>query len=561
MLQVSVTGVEGSVKVDCQLKGKAPDGLTVEGPQVNHSTQRFMQRLNGRITRSETINYQFSFAATASREGDFMVGPFEVTYDGKSHEVTGEIIQFGKLDNDPDMQIAFSLPRQSIYVGQEVPLSIRWSFAGDIDTVRHAFANLQIRSPLFDQFPFRDVPPTTRTTLTIATAKGGVEIDADVSQEKVDGRDFIVVTGTRTLLPDTPGQYSSIPITCRTRKVTQWGRDLFGDSRPRRDAPALAAGEPLNLTVKDVPLTDRPPSYSGAVGRGFSIDVSADRSVVRVGDPIALTITIRGDGNLERVSVPPLETNEGLSASLFQIPQEPVAGTVDDNQKQFSVNVRVKDQAVTQIPAIAFSWFDPYEERFATAVSKPIALQVRETQVISASDVVSSAAKNQPSSEADNRSSNPASSNAAALEMTFVGANLAIQRDPAQLLASSTVAATPRTIAVLCYALAGIALVGGVVARRRTMMDKAIVRRRKHLQAIRQQIETADGKPPHDAAAQIARALRDLIAELDPPDHAAVDRLIARCDNIIYATGTLNDTHWSDIVAQARKVVRETTVR
>ncbi len=419
VVQLGVSRVDASVDVTCKLKGQPPDGLTVQGPQVGRSSQSFMQNFNGRITRSETISYKFSFAATASREGEFLVGPFEVTIGGKSQEIDGEAIQFGKLDSDPDMQIEFSLPQQSVYVGQEVPLTIRWSLAGDINTVRHAFANLQIRSPLFDQFPFQDAPPRTRTTLTIATAKGGVEIDADVTQEKINGRDFIVVTGTRTLVPDTPGQYPSIPITCRTRKVTEWGRDFFGDVRPAGDVPALAAGKPLNLTVKAIPLSGRPTGYSGAIGRGFSIDVSANRSVVRVGDPISLTITIRGDGNLESVSLPLLETNEGFSANEFQIPQDQLAGTIDGNQKQFSVNIRVKDQAVTQIPAIAFSWFDPNEERFATATSKPIALQVMETQVISAADVVSSATNNHASSLSDQRVTGPGS-----FRLRFVGYNI-----------------------------------------------------------------------------------------------------------------------------------------
>ncbi len=563
VVQLSVNGVDSSVAVSCKLKGDPADGITVQGPGVNRSVQSYMQSINGKVTRSETIDYRFNFSATASREGTFVIGPFEVTYDGKVQEVAGESFQFGKLENDPDMKIEFSLPEQTIYVGQEVPLTIRWMFAGDINTVQHAFSNLQIRSPLFDQFTFRDTPSQSRTKLTIATARGGVEIDADVTKETIDGREYIVVTGKRTLVPDAPGQYPSIPITCRTRKVTEWGRDFFGDLRVRRDAPALSAGKPLSLTVKGVPLSGRPAGYSGAVGRGFSIDVSANRSVVRVGDPISLTISIRGDGNLESISLPPLESSPGLTDNLFQIPHEQPAGTINGNQKQFNVTVRVKDTQVNQIPALTFAWFDPYQERFSVTTSKPIALQVMETQVISAADVVSAAPNGSGKS---GNSGNTAAANtpdpaAPSAGMSFVGANLAIVRDPARLLVSGVSATAPQTIAAGCYILAALALIGGVVARRRSMVDHDIVRKKRLLQTIRHQVESAGNQGAHDAAAQVARALRDLNAAFELRDPAAVDDLIARCDNIIYATGQREHVPLSEIVSQAKRIVQQTAVR
>jgi len=78
------------------------------------------------------------------------------------------------------MQIALSVSRKSVYVGQEVPVTVRWSFfADDMTAVQYAFSNLQIRSPLFDQFTFKDQPQQSRTSLIIATAKGGMEVDCE----------------------------------------------------------------------------------------------------------------------------------------------------------------------------------------------------------------------------------------------------------------------------------------------------------------------------------------------------------------------------------------------
>ena len=234
------------------------------------------------------------------------------------------------------------------------------------------------------------------------------------------------------------------------------------------NTPALAAGTPLSFEVKTIPLEGRPASFSGAVGSAFSIDVSANRSVVRVGDPISLTLSVRGAGNLASVSLPALADNAGMSADLFQIPSEQVAGTFDGNAKQFKVNVRVKDQRVTQIPPIDFSWFDPSQEQFQTTHSKPIALQVMEAQVVSAADVVSAAPATGSTAPAGAKPPVPSESRGnTSAGFAFVGANLAIEQDVTQLLTNTALGTSPKTIAIVVYALAAAVLVGGVVLRRR----------------------------------------------------------------------------------------------
>ncbi len=233
VVQIVASGFEPAAQPTCRLKGEPPSGVTLQGPQLSQSSRSFTQIINGQISSSESVDYRFSFVVTADREGEYDIGPFEVVYQGVTKQVEGTTFQFGKLENDPDMQIAFSLPQDSVYVGQEVPVTIRWSFAGEMAAVQYAFSNLQIRSPLFDQFTFKEQPRQSRTALTIATAKGGMEVDAEVTQEERDGRRCVTVSGSLTLVPDTPGKYAAMPISCRTKKVTQWGRDLFGDLTAR----------------------------------------------------------------------------------------------------------------------------------------------------------------------------------------------------------------------------------------------------------------------------------------------------------------------------------------
>ena len=559
VVQIVASGFESGEQVSCQLKGEPPQGITLQGPQVGQSSQSFTQIINGRMTSTESVDYRFSFVVTADREGEYNIGPFEVTYGREVKTIEGTSFQFGKLENDPDMQIAFSLPQSSVYVGQEIPLTIRWSFAGELAIVQYAFANLQIRSPLFDQFTFQEQPRKTRTALTIATAKGGMEVDAEVTQEEQNGRRFVVVTATLVMLPDTPGKFESIPITCRTKKATQWGRDLFGDAVARGSTPAMAAGTPLSFEVKPIPTAGRPASYSGAVGRSFSIDVSANRSVVRVGDPISLTIAVRGDGNVEKVSLPNLAGSDALPEDLFQIPSDQAAGTFDGSMKQFKVNVRVKDQRVTQIPPISFSWFDPAQEQFQIAQSRPIALQVMEAQVVSAADVVSASPGNNANGAASAASASGTTerSGAAAPGLAFVGANLAIERNAARLLENANLGTSPKTITMILYGLATLVLLGGAAVRRRTQMDTESLRKRKQLKAARKHLVSAAQLPPRDAANRIARSMRELVAQYHLSRRSEAEAIIVRCEHIIFSTGPSDTQDLQELVQHSLALIDE----
>lgn len=556
MVQVLFESVDSKSDVTCELLNEPASGVTVEGPRVTRSVRSFTQIVNGRMSSRETIDHRFGFVVTATEEGEYDIGPFRVTTGGESSEVEGVRFRFTELRNDPDMQISISLPGETVYVGQEVPVTIRWSFAGDMDAVRYAFSYLQIRSPLFDQFTFVDAPATTRTTLSIVTAKGSVEVDAEVDREQINGREFIVVTGTRTLIPDAAGRFTAIPVTCRTQKATSFSRSLFGDLVARGQTPAIAAGEPLDLIVEPIPRNGRPDNFTGAVGKDFSIDVSANRSVIRVGDPIALNITIRGDGNLDSVSLPPLSAGNGLPSEHFQVPQDLTAGSREGNQKQFKVNLRVKDTAVTQIPAIGFSWFNPYEELFQSAASDPIAIQVMEAQLVSAADVVSSAPRpgQNGSQDADAATGNAVTGTSPGL--TLVGANLAIVQDPSRLLAQNR-SATVLWITTACYALALSLIAVSVAWRWSTGRDTAWATRRKRLKELLYRLDATQHVPPKEAAQEIARVLRDLLADYSVSDRRAVEQLIGRCDNIIYATSFASGSELPELTSAAKNFVQE----
>jgi hypothetical protein len=555
VVQIQVNGVQAEQDVACRLnQAVLPEGIRVEGPQVGQSKSSFTQIINGRITSRESVSFKYNFQITAEQPGLVTIGPFSVEIDSKSESVEGVEVEFEELQEDPDMNLELSLPRENIYIGEQVPLTIRWLFSGDRDGLQYAFSNLQIRSPLFEQLTFVDAEVNSRTTLSIVTAQGVVELDASVGQEQVNGRNYVVVTGQRLFIAESPGDFANIPASCRTQRVTRWGRDIFGDPRPREVAPALARATPLSFRVLPIPRDNRPHSFAGAVGSGYTLDVSLNRSVVSVGDPIALDIKISGDGDLERCALPPLV--HSLNAAQFQLPAEVPVGEVIGNVKQFKVNVRVKDAAVTQLPSIELAWFDPRQAQFVTTRSKPIALQVNEAQIVSAADVVTAPSATSSSGSEVTSSPTPSTPTDLSTSLKIHAANLAIEENLPSLVVSRRSLTHQSWLPAALY-LSGVALVVlGLLVQRYRQRSPRESQRSTTLKQARLSLRQAETQSLRQASETIAAALRRLIAAWPDGQRQAADETIAECERLGYSPAQQDDAQVkAKLLAQAMQAI------
>jgi hypothetical protein len=117
--------------------------------------------------------------------------------------------------------------------------------------------------------------------------------------------------------------------------------------------------------------------------------VAATPTEVSVGDPITLTLTIRGTGRMDLLQAPLLAGQETLTAD-FRVPDDELAGTLSGMVKTFNQVIRVKHDNVTEIPPIAFSYFDPQAEQYVTIKSDPIPLEVKESTRLAVSGLAGS---------------------------------------------------------------------------------------------------------------------------------------------------------------------------
>ncbi|NLF71641.1 MAG: protein BatD [Candidatus Anammoximicrobium sp.] len=580
VIQFTVEGFDEQPEPTCEMtRDKPTPGLRGQLAETHPSVFSQIVQRNGQLYQAKSVTYRIDYLVIADQPGEHTVGPFVIKQGTKQVRVESLKLKFQAVPADPNQRVRLILPDRPIYPDQRVPVRIEWWYAGDFDDV----LKLRIYSPLFDQFRFAPDPPPPRgaSRLPIDTKDGSLALAAEVREQALDGKRFTVVTATRTLIPDRVGEFPLAPIIASVRKVTQWARDrspfgdldsgfggsLFRDLMGDRRRPAStelvrASGEPQQIVVQPFPLEGRPASFAGAVGKGFAIDVTADRTVVRVGDPIRLAVTLRGDGNLDNASLPPLSADGGMNPDQFRLPEGEIAGTMSEGSdksakpgvskkpdsvpaKQFQVSVRVTDESVSEIPALAYSWFDPDSQTYQTTRSKPIALRVMPAQVVSAADVVSSPARN-PDAAADAAGRKTDSTQVALAgprQPTFSlsGADLAIEPDAGTVLRDSS-GRFGGVFPGLVYAAGLLLLVAAVVDRKRRDIDPAANATVRNVRWQHARIVQAGGLSKQQAAEEIAAAIRALVADLPDVARADADAVIADCEAVAYALNSVGES-------------------
>lgn len=131
---------------------------------------------------------------------------------------------------------------------------------------------------------------------------------------------------------------------------------------------------PIELEVKPLPTEGRPDLFNGMVG-DYSIQVEAEPTQVRVGEPITLTITITAQEYMENIFFQPLRYQPGL-INRFEVPSDRSLPLREGKSKIFTQTIRPLSTSNTEVPALQLAYFSPASNAYITATSDPIPLTV-----------------------------------------------------------------------------------------------------------------------------------------------------------------------------------------
>lgn len=349
----------------------------VAGPSV--STQ--FQWINGRTSS----NKSFTYVLLPEKEGQFTIDPAEVRVGGKVYRsqplhirVTSATPRaripqqprsvnplnpfdpFGGEEDFPASRpaadavlVKAELDRSSAFPGQQVTLSYR------------VYTQVGISQP-----QLQESPPLSGfwvEDLEVEKNQKGV-------RQVVNGREYLVFTVKKQALFATTTGTLKIPSSIFAMSADPGG-GIFGVFG--RSETLYRRTQELSLDVRPIPAAGRPANFNNAVG-SFKLSSSADKSRVATGEAVALQVKLDGLGNLKMIPDISLPVLPDLTvySSKHTDTVRPSAGDQIGGSKIWEFVLVPKTPGRQTIPAIAFSFFDAEQEKFATVETPAIALDV-----------------------------------------------------------------------------------------------------------------------------------------------------------------------------------------
>ena len=371
----------------------APPTLAIAGCEVTFlgmspSVSSHIQIINGQRSEWKQVTFNYQWRVVAGAKGRYAVPALRLKQDGLEAATQAATFEVGDLPATTDMIVRMALPERALWVGETFDVAVEWLLNREVES--HEFA-----VPLFNVDGVEVQAPggPSAQSMRFAAGAGEVVLPLSRSQVREDGRAYTRFRFPARVTLHRPGTVDVPPVRVLARLQAGSNRDLWGFRRPRYELFG-AEGKPRRLVVRPLPQASRPVNFVNAIGTGFAIDVQASRTVVAVGDPVELTVVLRGDGPLTGVGLPPLDGPGALPSALFGILEDSPAGELDEatNSKRFVVTVRVKSAEVREVPPLSFAYFDPVAGAYRSVASQPIALSVGAGQLVGVDAVVSAPA-------------------------------------------------------------------------------------------------------------------------------------------------------------------------
>ena len=367
-------GVQGAFDTEVPQITPPENFILMYGPSV--STQTSI--VNNVVAVFRGFTYSFS----PTEEGEFELGPATLEYKGKvytSNSVKIEVVKRTPFEGDvePDRERSKRIDiNKRIFVELATDKKEAYIYEQIIESFK-----------LFSQkgLPIVDlvyVPAPTKSFL-------GEKLGDERQYEEVRDGILYKVTELRiALFPLVSGNIEIPPAKFNCNIIIRhqgYSNSIFDEfsGRGGQKYPVERSTDSVKLKIKPLPESDKPDNFAGTVGR-FTMDVLAKPTEVKVGDPITLSINIRGKGNIQTIGEPVLAPGDEKDFKIYPAETDTTITDRGDGirgEKLFSKVVEPQHEDIDMIPAISFSYFDPELEKYMTITHNPIPIVVEHSEV------------------------------------------------------------------------------------------------------------------------------------------------------------------------------------
>jgi hypothetical protein len=358
---------------------ESPDFVMISGPSQSSS----IQIINGQMSASKTISWQIA----PTRTGKLTIPPVSVKYRGKTYTteaicVTVTTAASGQSrsqtrpstpaqtpqpptsknadSQDEEVFLKASAPQTTVYIGEQILVSFDLYF-------KNVRTYGRKKLPEAQGFWIEEIPAPGQPVITNTTVNGVSYRKATVQQLAL----FATTTGELTIDP--------MVVDCEVVQVNQRRRSMFDDffndsffNDPLFQSSKVVTvqSQPLKIRVKSLPENGQPASFTGAVGQ-FVIESSLDTLQTQQDQALTLRYKISGTGNINALKLPPL--NLPNSVEIFD---PKIDKKIDNSHGTVRGSITYEYVIIPRrpgqfnIPALAFSYFDPRAESYRTQTAR-----------------------------------------------------------------------------------------------------------------------------------------------------------------------------------------------
>ncbi len=315
---------------------KFPTFSSIGGYSVESTSRtQSITIVNGKTTKTITSSYTFTPLQSIT------IPSYDIEVDGKVEKtkpIKIKVLSAAKAGINPDFLLQIISDKKEVFVGEPITLRIVFKQKRDADVESIQFAN-----PTFTNF----------------WAK------SDGKDRKQIVGDYVVHNITYILIPQQAGEFKIPPVKVAIAKRVHI-RDAFSF--------LLQSVRWKNIYSNSLEIKVKPLPKGVSVYGKFSINASVDKTITKANQPVNLTLSIRGEGNVDDIDSFNLNIP---NATVYK--NKPKIDTYLENgvykgvfRQKFAI---VANEDFT-IPSIKFSYFDKDEKKIKTIQTKPIKIKV-----------------------------------------------------------------------------------------------------------------------------------------------------------------------------------------
>lgn len=374
---------------------KLPAGVQAGEPHVSHMTR------SANFVTTTSVRYQYRIVFAGA--GTYRLGPATIRTD-KGTLATGQVTVAVGVRG---VAVIAELRPARVYTGQAVVATYVFAVSRKYTAYEMTVPFLKDRQGLRvfdpDDLAERWNEAANRRLGGLPgyavrdVAKPRMQVVAKEEQREIDGVPHTAYVVRRVIVPQEPGVYDFGParaganiVVGRIRSRSRFPRSPFGDdlfddffsdsllSRDRyRTKTVFATSEPLRLEVLPPPEEGRPAGFEGAIGR-YEIEARVSpRETTLGGPPFELTLTVKGEGNIETVGAPRLPESPDFRLGVPEQEQKSrFEGGKLLGEKRFTIPLRPSSARLKEIPKARLVTFDPFDEKYVTVTTEPIPVTV-----------------------------------------------------------------------------------------------------------------------------------------------------------------------------------------